>query len=312
MKTFAAILCLAVLQDGVSPDLLDYEPAGELRGEFALGPGEGYERLLERCAARLKEHHPDLRGGLAASKADPTVKAMATGVSRFGIMTRPWTDDELDEFRIHFGHFPKSLVVGGDALRIVVHPDNPIRALSLEELDAVFSATRRRGGKELRTWGELGLQGDWKELPIHVYGLAKDARLRPAFQSRALKGGTFREDIKDVAGVASLLSTVAEDPCAIGYVGGAGSSEHVRVVPLRAASDQPPVEPHGESILSGTYPLSWRVSLSVRKHPKKAIDPDLGEFLKLILSRDGQVIVADEGLVPVTGRFARKELLKLK
>src|SRR5688572_11531551 len=312
MKTFAALLCFAALQDGVSPDLLEYEPAGELRGEFVLGPGEGYERLLERWAARLKEQHPDLRGGLAASKSDPTAKAMAAGVSRFGLMTRPWTDDELDEFRIHFGYLPKSIVVGGDALRIVVHPDNPLLALSLEELDAVFSATRRRGGKERRAWGELGLDGDWKQLPIRAYGLAKDARLRPALQSRALLGGKFREDVRELADVASLLSAVAEDPCAIGYVGGAGGSDQVRVVPLRPAADQPAVPPDRESILSLSYPLAWRISLSLRKHPKKAVDPDLGEFAKLILSRDGQVIAADEGLVPVTGRFARKELLKLK
>ena len=312
MKTFAALLCLAVLQDGVGPDLLEYEPAGKLNGEFDLGPCDGYERLIERWAARLKEHHPDVRGGLAASTSGATTKALISGSSRFGIMTRPWTDSEAEDFRFQWGFGPTSLAVAGDALLIVVHPDNPIRALSLEDVDAIFSSTRHRGGKDLRTWGQLGLQEEWKELPFHAYGLGEKHPAQSSFRSRVLQGGTFRDGVKTVADVPSLLSIVADDPCAIGYVSGAGRPEQARVVPLRPAADKAAVDPEPESILSLSYPLAWRISLAVRKRTKTTIDPDVGEFVKLILSRDGQAIVADEGLIPVTGRVARKELLKLK
>src|SRR6185295_7912006 len=169
MKTAVVLLGLVALQDRVSPDLLDYEPSGTLSGTLQLGPPQGFENLLTRWADRMKEHHPDLRGGKIEGTALSTPKALISGSSRFGILARRWTESELDEYRQRWDCHPLELVVGGDALAIVVHPENPIRSLLLDQVDALFSSTRRRGGKAIRTWGDLGLEGEWNQRPIHPY-----------------------------------------------------------------------------------------------------------------------------------------------
>jgi phosphate transport system substrate-binding protein len=313
MKTIAALFGLLALQDGVSPDLLEYQPTSQVSGSLELGPGSGLDNVLTRWGERMKQHHPDLRGArpLATTRSMPEL--LIDGTIRFGILGRRWTDTEVEDFRGHWGFFPTWFAVGGDALSIVVNRENSISGLLVEQVDAMFSSTCRRGAKAVVAWGEVGLQGeDWKTLPVRCVTPGKGSRARSAFQQRALLGGAFREGVKDLAGTEEVLRTVAEDPYAVGFVSGLVKSEAVRVVPLIPAAGARAVDPNPESILGLSYPLGWRIYVAVRKVPGTPVDPEVGEFVKLILSRDGQEILADEGLVPVTGRFAKKELLKLK
>jgi phosphate transport system substrate-binding protein len=129
---------------------------------------------------------------------------------------------------------------------------------------------------------------------------------------RVLQGGAFRDGLRTMDGSQGVMEAVGDDPAAIGFVGGAAKAHGVRVIPLIASPGSKGVAPTPDSVLSLTYPLSWRIYVAVRKAPGSPVDPDVAEFLKLILSRDGQEILAGDGLVPVTGRFARKELLKIK
>jgi phosphate transport system substrate-binding protein len=312
MKMLATILALVAVQDRVSPDLLDYQPSAQpLKGVLEVGPANGFETLLGLWSDRMKQHYPDLRGGKVDEKTS-TPKALTAGTNRIGILARRWTENEVEDFRLHWGYLPTEIAVGSDALSIVVHPENPISSLPLDLLDSIFSSTRRRGGREIHTWGDLGLDGVWKSRPVVAYGTGKESGARARFQERVLQGGAYREGLKDVAGPGGVLLGVAEDPCGIGYVGGVIRADSVRVVALRSAAGSPALEPQSETVQSLSYPLSWRIYFTVRRIPGLPVDADLAEFLKMILSRDGQTILAGEGLVPVTGRFARKELLKLK
>jgi phosphate transport system substrate-binding protein len=312
MKMLAMFLALGALQDRLSPDLLDYQPSAEpLRGNLEVGPANGFETLLGLWSDRMKQHYPDLRGGKVEAKPVSTPKALISGTNRIGIMPRRWSEGELEEFRLHWGYLPTEIAVGNNAISIVVHPENPISSLSLEVLDGIYSSTRRRGGREFRTWGDLGLDGDWKSRPILLYGTGKESLARVQFRERALKGGAYRDDVKEVSGAAGVLLGVSADPCGIGYVSGMLRSDSVRAVPLRAAPGTPALDAQPEAIQSLTYPLSWRIYFSVRKTPGVPVDADLAEFLRMILSRDGQTILAGEGFVPITGRFAHKELQKL-
>ena len=312
MKILAMLLALGALQDRVSPDLLDYQPCAEpLRGILEVGPPNGFETLLSLWADRMKQHYPDLRGGKVEAPSLSTPKALISGTNRIGIMPRRWSEGELEDFRLHWGYLPTEIAVGNDALSIVVHPENPISSLPLDLLDGIYSSTRRRGGREIRTWGDLGLDGVWKSRPILPCGTGKGSLARVQFQGRALKGGEYRDDVKELSGAAGVLLGVSADPCAIGYVGGMLRSDSVRAVPLRAAAGAPALDAQSEAIQSLSYPLSWRIFFSVRRTPGAPVDADLAEFLRMILSRDGQTILAGEGLVPVTGRFAHKELQKL-
>lgn len=310
MKIVAAVLAAVALQDRVSPDLLDYQPTGQLKGALELGPGKGFESLLARWAERLKQHHPDLRGGKIEPTTLSTPQVLISGAGRFGLLARRWSDTEIEDFRFHWGYAPLQIQVGCDALSIVVHPENPIRALSLEQLDSIYSSACRRGGKMFRTWGELGLSGDWSQRPINSYATGKDPILRAQFQDLALQGAPLRDGVKELAGVRAVLAAVAEDPCGIGCVRAGALPESARAVSLRPSPAAAGVEPQPESIVALTYPLSWRIYADVRKVPGSPLDAELAEYLRMILSRDGQCVLADEGLVPITGRMARKELLK--
>lgn len=313
MMTIVALLGLLALQDPVSPDLLEYAPTGKLTGALEFGPAAGFETVLNQLGDRLKQHHPDLRGARAGKATGTMPEALAAGTIRFGILGRRWTDAEVEKFRGEWGYFPTWLAVGGDALSIVVHPDNPLSSISLEQLASIFSSARRRDGKAAVAWGDVGIPGDdWKKIPLRCYGPGKDSRAHASFQMRVLQGGAFREGMKNVEGTQGVMDAVADDPAAVGFVGGAAKADGVRVVPLVASPGAKGVAPTPDSVLSLTYPLSWRIYVAVRKAPGSSVDQEVAEFLKLILSRDGQEILAEDGMVPVTGRFARKELLKIK
>jgi phosphate transport system substrate-binding protein len=312
MRFIAALLSLVALQDRLSPDLLEYQPSGQLKGTLQLGPSAGFEHLLERLAERLKQHHADLRGGRVEPASPAMPEAMISGSSRIGFLARRWTLKEAADFRFQWGFPLRELVIGTDAIAIVVHPQNPIRGLLVDDVDSIFSSARKRGGKPIRAWGELGLEGEWKKLPITLYGLDKSSPARTFFQDKALQGGDFQKDVKELSGADAVLQAVAEDPCAIGYLRGCVRTDRCRGVPLHPSVGAPAVEPRPETVLSLSYPLSWRVYLAVRKEPGEAIELEVRELLRLILSRDGQEVVAEEGLLPITGRMARQELLKLK
>jgi phosphate transport system substrate-binding protein len=310
MKMYAALLGLLALQDPVGPDVLDYEALGTLNGALQLGPSGGFDRLLSGWAERMKQHYPDLRGGKVEANAPPMPQGVISGACPLGIMTRRLSRTEAEDFRFHWGYLPTEILVGADAVTILVHPDNPIRSLVLEDVDSIFSSTCKRGGKPIRTWGDAGLEGDWKSRPIHLYGPAKDSISRVSFQDGALRGGLLG-NVKEVSGIDALLQAVTEDPQAIAFVGGVVGSDRCRPIPVRASAGSAAVEALPETILSLSYPLAVRLYIVVRRESRSSLDPISNEFLKLILSRDGQEVLAAEGLIPVTGRMARKELLKL-
>jgi phosphate transport system substrate-binding protein len=312
MKTIAALLGLLALQDPVSPDLLEYAPTNRLGGSLEFGPCAGFETVMNQWGDRFKQHHPDLRGARVEPTTGTMPEALIAGTIRYGILGRRWTDAEVEQFRGQWGCFPTWLAVGSDALSIVVHPDNPLKTLSLDQVTTMYAA-RRRDVKTGLAWGDVGIRGDdWSKVPIRCYVPPKASRSRQAFQLRLLAGGTFREDVREVAAAEDVLSAVSEDPYGVGFVGGVAKPDGVRVVPLMPSPGARGVEPTADSIQSLTYPLSWRVYVAVRKLPGSSVDPDVAEFLKLILSRDGQEILAADGMIPMTGRFARKELQKLK
>jgi phosphate transport system substrate-binding protein len=312
MKTLSALIILLAPQERVSPDLLDYQPGGTLKGALELGPPGGFETLLTRWGDRMKAHHPDLRGGAPDAVKMSTPQALTEGIARLGIMSRRWTTEEAEDFHLAWGYFPAYFHVAGDGTAIIVHPENPVKGLLLEQVDAIFSSTRRRGGKPVRTWGDLGVNGEWRGRPLHLVGPSKESKSRQDFQARALQGSAFAEGFQEVGGDDAVLSAVCEDPCAIGFVRASARTDGARTVPIAPVEGQPAVEPQSENILALTYPLSWRITIAVRKGARAPADPEIAELLKLILSRDGQTIVAEEGLIPVTGRFAKKELSKLK
>jgi phosphate transport system substrate-binding protein len=228
------------------------------------------------------------------------------------MLARRWTENEVDDFVYQWGYIPAQLTVGADAIAVVVHPDNPIRDLLLADVDGAFSSTRRRGGRAVRTWGDLGLDGAWQSKPLRAFAMAAGTFGRAQFQTLALQGGKLREDVRELADSSAVVNAVADNPDAIAFVPAAARSSAVRAVPLRAAGGAASVELQAESAVGMSYPLAWRIYVNVHKEKGRALPGELAELLSLIYSREGQEVLVKEGFLPVTGRFARKELAKVK
>jgi phosphate transport system substrate-binding protein len=316
MTGIAFTLALLATQPVLDSDVPDYRPGAAVKGALVIGPEAGFEKLLSLWAQRLKTFHPDVRGpefGRAWNQTTP--QAMIDGNVRCGLAWKPWTPREIENFRDSTGTLPVEFVIGADAVVIVVHPDNPIRGLKLDELDAIYSTTLNRGAPAMHTWGEFKLGPGWKGRPLHPVALAPDASpaspTRPVFVERVLQKGKFREDVKSVASAAEVLRIVSEDPEAVGFVPFSAGTKGVRAIPI-LAPEGAPLELTGENILNETYPLAWRIRISFRNDRGSAPDPVLHEFLAFILSRDGQTIAAEAGYVPISGPLARKQTKLLK
>jgi phosphate transport system substrate-binding protein len=296
-------------------DIPDYHPIGSLKGAISFGPDGGFDKLLGLWTTRLKGYYPDLRGPDAGRKATLTTpRAMINGTAQCGLMSKSWSVGERDEFRDAWGSTPVELIVGADGVTIVVHRDNPLRSLKLDDLDGIYSATRNRGSRAIRTWGELGLGNAWKGKPIHAFGMKADTATiaRGVFVERVLQRGTFRQDVREVDGAQGVLLAVAEDPLAIGFVTFSAPSTLVRLVPLQTSEAAAEPDLTREQILNLSYPLAWQIRLCYAKSADEPLTPPMRELLALILSRDGQTIVADEGYVPISGPMARKQTKLLK
>jgi phosphate transport system substrate-binding protein len=310
------VVALAAAQPVLDSDVPDYHPSTTLKGTLSFGPDGGFEHLLGLWAEKLKTYHPDLSGP-TYPRTNPALvpEAMLVGVARCGMLTRAWTGREVAEFKDYTGSLPIELIVGADAVTIVVHRDNPLRGAKLDDLDAIFSSTQRRASRAVRTWGELGSGDSWKGKAIHVYvlkaGEASSSPARQVFIDRVLDRGQIRDDAKELVGAEAVLQAVAEDPLAIGFVPYRAGSKNVRVVPLLSA-DGVVQEVEKDAILNLTYPLAWQLRLCYRNDRGSVLEPSLREFLALILSRDGQTILAEEGYVPISGPIARKQIKLLK
>lgn len=301
----AAILSLLASQVVLDSDVPDYHPAASVKGALELGPDGGYDTLVGLWVQRMKAVYPDLRNPETRKTSLSVPESLLSGNSRCGLMSRAWTERERRAFQDFWGCLPVELVVGADAVSIIVHPDNPVARLSLEDLGCIYSSARRRA---IRTWGDAGLGERWKSRPVHVYAPKGASLARELFAEQVLHQAAFHADVQELDGVAAVAQAVAADPLAIGFVPYSTRSGQVRHVPLKSAEG---VEYTPDDMVNRVHPLAWQIRLSYCRLGGESLDPILREFLLLILSRDGQTIVADQGYAPISGPLARKQTKKL-
>jgi phosphate transport system substrate-binding protein len=219
--------------------------------------------------------------------------------------------EEIDKFEKRHGYKPTEVRTSLDMLAVYVHKDNPIACLTLGQVDAIFSRTRRGGAaKELRTWGDLGLTGEWASKPISLYGRNSASGTYGFFKEHALFKGDFKDSVKEQPGSSSVVQGVASDRYAIGYSGIGYKTADVKAVPL-ATSPGACVDASPENAYSGEYPLARFLLLYVNKKPGERLDPLRAEFLRYILSRQGQEAVVKDGYYPLPAKLVVDERAKL-
>ncbi|RJG11274.1 PstS family phosphate ABC transporter substrate-binding protein [Massilia cavernae] len=270
-----------------------------------------------------------------APKMSVTVEARASGAGAGGLIDgahaapvgREMLPAEEKAFVEKFGYKPTAIRVatgsvgslGKTATSVIfVDKDNPLKGLTLEQLDAVYSKTRLRGYKEINTWGDLGLAGEWANRPVRLYGLKAVNGIEQFIKYKAMEGGEYKDSIEMVKGKGFVhaFNVAAEDmakrPGGLTYALLANKTPNVRVVPLAARAGDPYYMPTLENVYSHKYPLSRFVYIYINKKPGQPIEPKTKEFLKMVLSKQGQQIVADERVyIPLNNEIVRAELAKL-
>lgn len=262
---------------------------------------EGFQRMYPNVQVEIE--------GKGSSTAPPSLIA---GTSNFGPMSREMKAKEIDEFEKAYGYQPTALPTSIDMLAVYVHKDNPIRSLSLTQVDAMFSKTRKGGAAaEARTWGDVGLTGEWASRPISLYGRNSASGTYGFFKSNAVFKGDFKDSVKEQPGSSAVIQGVASDKAGVGYSGIGYKTADVRAVPLSIDDDFDAVEAEAENAYSGEYPLSRFLLLYVNKAPNEELDPLRREFVKYIFSKQGQADVIKAGYYPVTADIARQTLAAL-
>ena len=317
----------------------------QLHGVIRIHGTELTQHLIHQWEDAFLKLHPLVRFG---DYMLPTgFSGLCAGTADINVMGHTAWRSDLKAFEGVFGYDPFEVMfaTGGFNLRkgntpaaiVFVNKDNPINQLSLRQLDGIFGAQRTGGwngthwstasarGPEgnIRTWGQLGLTGDWKDKPIHLYGI--DATLSnwsELIQRVVFKGGdkwnpAMNEIVRggvEIPADAQIVSSVANDPYGIGFnlMRVVEKNPGVKALAIGAQDQGPYIQPTAESCYQRTYPLVNAVYLYLNRAPGNPLDPRLKEFLKFVLSREGQQIVVDDGMfIPLNPEAALEELRKL-
>jgi phosphate transport system substrate-binding protein len=297
-----------VVVDGQLPS---FTKTAEVSGSLKSIGSDTMNNEMALWAEGFNLFYPGVRIEVEGKGSSTAPPALIAGTSNFGPMSRQMKNKEIDEFEKQFGYKPVQLRTSIDMLAVYVHKDNPIAGLTLQQVDAVFSKTRKGGlGADIRTWGDLGLTGEWKDKPISLYGRNSASGTYGYFKEHALFNGDFRDEVKEQPGSSSVVQGVASDKYGIGYSGIGYRTSDVKVVPLSAdgGSDAQFVEAAAENAYSGDYPLSRFLYLTVNYKPGTQLDDLRREFVRFVFSKQGQEVVVKDGYLPVPASVAREEL----
>jgi len=247
--------------------------------------------------------------GKGSSTAPP---ALIAGTAQFGPMSREMKPEELDAIEKKYGYPAIQIKAALDVLAVWVNKDNPLASLALPEVDAIFSTTRKGGyPNAITTWGQLGLKGEWAAKPVSVFGRNAASGTYGFFKDHALFKGDFKDTVKEQPGSASVVQGVTEDRFAIGYSGIGYQTSGVRALPIAPKVGAPAQEPNYANALARKYPLSRYLYIYIVRDPRRPMDTLTREFLRFILSREGQDVVVKDGFLPLPADVVKAELAKL-
>jgi phosphate transport system substrate-binding protein len=329
-----------------------YQPGQQVSGTIRIW-GSNYITdgfLGGYWEAAFKKFHPDARFDFHMKTTLAAVPSLVFGVSDIGI-GRKITFSEQELFERYTDRPPIEIEVATGSYDVpgwqpgygvVVHKDNPLAKITLRQLDGIFGSERAggwegtswrpdraRGPEEnIRAWGELGLAGEWKDKPIHVYGLNLRYHQATEISDMVLKGSDkWNERLKIYANYVSaagklergLNEDLARDRYGIGIIAaptsnlGRTSQPELKILPVAETDAGPFVSYTLETLHDRSYPLFDRIYAYTDRAPGKPIDPKVVEFLRFVLSQEGQAEVMRDGkYLPLTAEVVKAQLKKLE
>jgi phosphate transport system substrate-binding protein len=322
MKTLIAVALVSVALSGpgnafaqsrVDENLPVYKKTSGVAGNLSSVGSDTLANLMTLWAESFKKTYPNVNVQIQAAGSSTAPPALAENTSNLGPMSRLMKDKEVESFEKKFGYKPTAIAVAIDALAVFVHKDNPLKGLTIAQLDAIFSSTRTCGYPGgVDTWGDLGLTDSWTGRAIQLYGRNSVSGTYGYFKSKALCKGDFKNTVNEQPGSASVVQSVSASINGIGYSGIGYTTSSIRAIPLARQAGKDFVAATSENAISGSYPLSRFLYVYVNKAPGQPLPPLTREFIQLVLSRTGQEVVVKDGYIPLPAPVAERELSKIQ
>jgi phosphate transport system substrate-binding protein len=312
---FCAVVGAPVVWAGgpsLDPDLAAYKKVEGLRGTLNAAGSDTMLELQTLMAEEFRKLYPQVKIQVEGKGSSTAPPALIEGTVQLGDMSRKMKAMEVDGFEEAFGYEPTRFDVALDTLAVFVNKDNPIESLTIQQVDSIFSKTRKCGAEgDVSTWGQLGLGGNWATAPTSLYGRNAASGTYGYFKDHALCKGDYKDSVKEQPGSASVVQGIEKDTYGIGYSGIGYATSGVRAVPLSPAEGQPAIAASSENAANGSYPLARFLHIYVNQAPSKPLDRLTAEYLRFILSSDGQRVVIKAGFDPLDAVTAAEQLAKI-
>ncbi len=289
-----------------------YQKVNGISGNLSSVGSDTLANLMTLWAEEFNREYPNVNIQIQAAGSSTAPPALTEGTSNIGPMSREMKDDELVAFEDKYGYKPTAIPVAIDALAVMVNKDNPVKGLSIPQVDAIFSSTRKCGhSTEIDNWGDAGVSA-WASKSIQLYGRNSVSGTYGYFKEHALCKGDFKSNVNEQPGSASVVQSVTSSANGIGYSGMGYTTSGVRMVPLAKKEGQAFVEATPENAINGSYPLTRYLYIYINKKPNQPLAPLENEFMKMVLSKIGQQVVIKDGYIPLPAKVVDKVLTTLK
>ena len=317
VKYILALLVLAAplapRQESIIADLKPYQKVDGVSGNLSSVGSDTMNNMMTLWAEGFRKMYPNVNVQIEGKGTSTAFPALIEGTAQLGPMSRDPKPTEQDKFERAFGYKATILRTSLDALAVYVHKDNPLEEITLEQVDAIFSKGRKLRYKEdIKTWGQLGLKGDWANRPISMNGRNSASGTYGFFKEKALGGGDYKDTVKEMPGSASVVQAVTEDRYGIGYSGIGYSTSGVKKLKLAEKAGKPFVAAEADNVYNETYPLRRFLYVAINKPPTQPLSPLLREFCNYMFSKEGQQVVDKDGYFPVPSAVAEQELAKFR
>lgn len=295
------------------PNWKAYARVSGVSGNINSIGSDTLNNLMTLWAEGFRKQYPNVKIQIEGKGSSTAPPALIEGTAQLGPMSRKMKGKEMDVFETKFGYKPTPFPVAIDALAVYVNKDNPISGMSMAQVDAAFSKTRRQGYKEeIQRWGQLGLNGALTKMPISLYGRNSASGTYGFFKKTVLQNGDYRDEVKEQPGSASVVQGVTTDRAGMGYSGIGYRTSGVRAIPLSMKDGANFVEPTFANASKGAYPLARFLFVYVNKAPNTPLSPIVKEFLEFVYSREGQNVVMKDGYFPLSADLIAKQRANLE
>ena len=303
----------AVAVQTVDAGIPEYQKTSGVSGNLSSVGSDTLANLMTLWAEEFKRTYPNVNIQIQAAGSSTAPPALTEATSNLGPMSRKMKDKERDAFEKKYGYKPTAIPVAIDALAVYVNKENPIQGLTIPQVDAIMSSTRKCGHEsDMSTWGDAGLTGAWAGKSIQLYGRNSVSGTYGYFKKKALCKGDYKSNVNEQPGSASVVQSVTSSLNGIGYSGIGYKTSGVKAVPLTKKPGQPFIEATPENAVAGKYPLARFLYVYVNKQPNKPLAPLEQEFVKMVLSQVGQKVVIKDGYIPLPEKVVAKALESIK